>query len=220
MAEDLVSEVYPLLKQALKYRDMLRQGKPLSVEAVQSDLRGKLRVSRQADGHGQPDDEYLGIRYALVCWLDELFIIDSPWQSDWAAKALEPALYHTRSRASTFWEQASKASTRSDRAALEVFTLCLLLGFRGELRADPDMNEATKTKNLRELRDRRDQLETQSGLRGRVRWTDEPAETPVPPAEVPLLSATGRLRWLLFGFVAVLFGAIFTAGFLAVNSLK
>jgi type VI secretion system protein ImpK len=188
---------------------MLRQGKPLSVEAVQSDLRSKLRVSRQVDSLGQPDDEYLGIRYALVCWLDELFIIDSPWQSDWAAKALEPALYHTRSRASTFWEQASKASARSDRAALEVYTLCVLLGFRGELR-----------ENLRELRDRRDQLETQSGLRGRVRWADEPAETPVPPAEVPILTASGQLRWLLFGFVAVLFGAIITAGFLAVNSLK
>ncbi|MBY0231718.1 MAG: DotU family type IV/VI secretion system protein, partial [Gemmataceae bacterium] len=180
MGEDIVSEVYPVLRLALAYRSMLQQGKPLSVEAVQAELRGKLRVagSRNDEGEG-----YLGIRYAVVCWLDELFIIDSPWQADWSARALEPALYQTRSRAHDFWEQSRRASSRSDRAALEAFYLCLLLGFRGELRDNP-----------RELAEVRKQLETQIGLRGRMRWPDEPPEQPVPGTDVPLLSARERLR--------------------------
>src|SRR5688572_17908469 len=117
------------MRQALRYRDMLRQGKPLRVEAVQSDLRGKLRASGRGEGHGE--DDYKGLRYAVVSWIDELFIIDSPWRDEWSPNALEPALYGTRSRAHDFWEQARMASSRSDRNALEVFHLCLLLGFRG-----------------------------------------------------------------------------------------
>lgn len=204
MAEDLVAEVYPLLRKALSYREDLLQGKPLSVERVQADLRGKLRVAGDSS-----DPEYLGRRYALVCWLDEIFIIDSPWQEQWSARALEPALYQTRSRAHDFWEQAVMASSRSDRIALEVFHLCMLLGFRGNLRDQP-----------RELAEKRDQIENQAGLRGRVRWEDEPAETSVPPPEVEILTAPQRLRWLMFGLVVVVYGAILVAGFLALNSLR
>ena len=207
VAEDIVSEVYPVLGLALTYRSMLQQGKPLEVEAVQAELRGKLRL--HGSGDGDNSDGYLGIRYALVCWLDELFIIDSPWQSEWSARALEPALYETRSRANNFWAQSRKASSRSDRAALEVFYLCLLLGFRGELREQP-----------RELADLRKQLETQVGLRTGTRWPDEPLAQPVPATDVPLLTAREKLRWLVPGFVVVLSAAIVAAGFVLVGFLR
>jgi type VI secretion system protein ImpK len=212
VAEDLVAEVYPLLRQALRYREELMQGKPLSVERVQSDLRGKLRVSDRAsprrEGEGQVDD-YLGVRYALVCWLDELFIIDSPWNAQWTESKFEAQMYRTNDRAWKFWEQATMASSRSDRVALQVFHLCMLLGFRGNLH-----------EHTRELAEKREQIENQAGLKGKVTWTEEPAETPVPPPEVDILTAPQRLRWLMFGLVVVIYGAICVAGFLALSSLR
>jgi type VI secretion system protein ImpK len=215
MAEDLVAEVYPLLRQALRYRDELMQSKPLSIERVQSDLRGKMRVSDRGEarrdggyGEGQADD-YLGTRYALVCWLDELFIIDSPWNAQWTESKFEAQMYRTNDRAWKFWEQATMASARSDRVALQVFHLCMLLGFRGNL------HERT-----RELAEKREQIENQAGLKGKVTWTEEPAETPVPPPEVDILTAPQRLRWLMFGLVVVVYGAITVAGFLALTLVR
>jgi type VI secretion system protein ImpK len=36
------------------------------------------------------------------------------------------------------WEQAKRAESRSGSDALEVFFLCVMLGFRGDLRDQPD----------------------------------------------------------------------------------
>src|SRR5262249_20850569 len=113
--------VHTVLRMGLSFRERLRQGKPLNLDAVQAELKSRLNIGPGVRGGlGGEGDGYLGIRYPLVCWLDELFIIDSPWNRDWSPRALEPALYETRDRAHLFWEQAAKASARSDTDALEV----------------------------------------------------------------------------------------------------
>src|SRR5262249_21982997 len=45
-------------------------------------------------------------------------------------------IYGTNDRAWKFWEQARRAETRPSADALEVFYLCAMLGFRGELGQD------------------------------------------------------------------------------------
>jgi type VI secretion system protein ImpK len=81
---------------------------------------------------------YLGARYALTCWLDELFIVHSPWSSAWNERKLEVALYGSNDRAWRFWEQARLAEKRPTTDALEAYFLCVMLGFRGELGEDTD----------------------------------------------------------------------------------
>ena len=85
-------------------------------------------------------------RYALCCWLDELFIVYSPWAQRWKPLILEQALFGTRVRADKFWEQAEIVLRRPNAAralgspgpdAIEAFFLCILLGFRGRYREDP-----------------------------------------------------------------------------------
>jgi type VI secretion system protein ImpK len=81
---------------------------------------------------GEP---FLGIRYALACWLDEIFILDAPgpWASRWEASMMEVALYGGSSqRGWRFWEMAKKAEARPGTDALEVFLWCVMLGFKGE----------------------------------------------------------------------------------------
>ena len=49
---------------------------------------------------------FLGARYALACWIDELFIVHSSWADRWKPLILEQALFGSRERATKFWEQA------------------------------------------------------------------------------------------------------------------
>jgi type VI secretion system protein ImpK len=196
--EEVARVVYPVLGLGLSYVERLRQGKHSSLEAAQADLKGRLHLAPgERIDSGDSQHEYLGIRYALVCWLDELFIVYSPWKELWNPKALEPALYESRDRAHIFWEQAGMASTRSDADAMEVFYLCMLLGFRGDLRDDPD--------RLAEWRDR---FETQLRVRKGGTWPDTPPEQPLPRTNVPPLRARERLRWLMLALGLVISGCI------------
>jgi type VI secretion system protein ImpK len=89
---------------------------------------------------------FLGARYALACWIDELFIVHSAWAERWKPLVLEYALFGTRLRAERFWEQADIVLRRPSAPrplsppgpnALEAYFLCILLGFRGTHRDDP-----------------------------------------------------------------------------------
>ncbi len=61
-----------------------------------------------------------------------------PGTRSWNERKLETALYGTNDRAWKFWEQAKHADARSGSDALEVFYLCAMLGFRGEMRGQAD----------------------------------------------------------------------------------
>lgn len=92
--------------------------------------------ARAADP-GRASDRFLGIRYALACWLDEIFI-DSPWGNVWENQSIEFELFRQRDRAWNFWQQARRAEGRQGSDALEVFYLCVMLGFRGDFREQPE----------------------------------------------------------------------------------
>ena len=78
---------------------------------------------------------FLGVQYALTCWLDEVFMLDAPtwWGQQWEADSLEVRLYGgSQERAWRFWDQARKAEgPRGSPEALEAFLWCVMLGFRG-----------------------------------------------------------------------------------------
>lgn len=84
------------------------------------------------------NQRFLGIRYALVCWLDELFTTRSAWKEDWNEHKLEVELYGSNDRAWKFWEQARLAQKRATTEALQVFYLCVMLGFRGSFIDQPE----------------------------------------------------------------------------------
>jgi type VI secretion system protein ImpK len=158
MREEIANMVYPVMREALNLHQRVKSGAQLDFENEQAKLRGLLGTEAAAKqiaefgGEGSlvqsmyrpsgstraTTDQFLGTRYALACWIDEMFIVDSPWDQQWNEKKLEVALYGSAERAWLFWEQARKAESRPEGDALEVFFLCVMLGFRGELRGEPD----------------------------------------------------------------------------------
>src|SRR5438270_11174459 len=144
MQERLARHVHAVLAAGLDLKDRLARGEKPGFETEQARLRnlllgdGELRYAAEYAGEsaaarpGQAAEPFLGIRYPLACWLDEL-LADSPWAQQWNAAPAEVALYGgTSQRAVRFWEQAKKAESRPGGDALEVFLWCAVLGFRGE----------------------------------------------------------------------------------------
>jgi type VI secretion system protein ImpK len=146
MQQDIASVVHSVLTYGLRLKERLERGEPLDFDTEQSELKKRLLSEPEARrwaefggdrGESGRGEHFLGIRYALTCWLDEVFILDSPWGPQWNDRSLERALYDSRDRGYKFWEQAQRADIRPGTDASEVFFLCAMLGFRGEMRDRP-----------------------------------------------------------------------------------
>jgi type VI secretion system protein ImpK len=150
MTDELSAAVHAVFDRGLDLKARLDRGDEVSVDAEQAEFRRLLAgpdgADRWADFVGDAADPtgvprggppFLGLRYALACWVDELVILYTRWDAVWNERKLEVALYGTNDRAWRFWEQASAAERRPDPALLGVYLLCVALGFRGDYRDDP-----------------------------------------------------------------------------------
>lgn len=197
MQEQIANIVYPVIEYGLALQAKFNSGQPVDVEREQAQLQSLLLSedeSRFHPGFGRDEPSanetfgdgqrmstsFLGVRYALVCWLDELFTMNERSCEDWQERKLESRLYGTNDRAWKFWEQARIAHVRLDPSELEVFFLCVSLGFRGD------------------RRNRSDDLRSwigQAKLRlGKVDELDFPFATEMAFHDVPILHGEARFR--------------------------
>lgn len=110
-------------------------------EPLRSDILGDQR-NFDASFTSTRTGGFFGARYALACWLDEIFITDSPWRTQWNENKMETSLYEITLRAQKFWDQAQRALSRPGRDAIEIYYLCVMLGFRGDMAEKPRELEA------------------------------------------------------------------------------
>jgi type VI protein secretion system component VasF len=128
----------------LDVKDQLDQGETPDIEAEHRHLLALVRSEGEArrltDYSG--DGVFLGARYALACWVDELFIIhcQPPWADQWKERTLEFEIFGTSLAATRFWEQADivlrrpnspRVSVAPGPDAVEAYFLSIVLGFRG-----------------------------------------------------------------------------------------
>lgn len=147
MNEAYADYVYPVIAQGLRLRAQLERGQEPDLEIAQRDLVAALDGRREdTEGIQAPrtdifgdGPDWLGLRYALVCWLDEIFTDEtSPWEPSWNPQALEVRLYGTRDRAWKFPMQSELALRTRGVDVVETFFLLWMLGFRGRLRDNPE----------------------------------------------------------------------------------
>lgn len=146
MREEVANVVYPVFAYGIRLREQIVAGDALDLKQCQKELLARLNAANQVIRGGEfssetrfgqstmsrsADNVFLGIRYPLTCWIDEI-LTDSPWKEQWKDNILELTLYGSRERAWRFWEQAKKAVGQPNTDALEVFYLCAVLGFRGD----------------------------------------------------------------------------------------
>ncbi len=213
MRDEIARLVYPVLQQGLSLRHLLNSSGPRpDFEKEQSlllrhltpdDTRGASDFMPEKRSGARSTDSFLGIQYALACWLDEIFILDSPWEKEWTDRKLETALFDTNLRARLFWEQARRAETRQGDDALEAFFLCVMLGFQGDLRDQPQELQAWIEKTRRRLSE------------GLKREPLAPVEVE-PPTNVPPLRARDRVARMLV-VCGVIFLGLIIAGFVVLE---
>jgi type VI secretion system protein ImpK len=215
MRKEIAELVHPVILCGLRLKERLERGETPDLDAEQATLKDLLLTEYEArrwidyggnapSRAGEPSptpaadarqsfaDSFLGIRYALVCWLDELFTCDPNWGPRWNERKLEVELYGTNDRAWKFWEQERLAQARTGNDAFEVFFLCVMLGFRGEMRDKPEKLQAWAANSRHRL--------------GKVQEQDWPFSTELePPTHVPPLRGRDRLRRMIaVGWITLL----------------
>jgi type VI secretion system protein ImpK len=131
--------VDPIFKCILDLVDAVHRGEHPDPKEQRIVIRGLLEQAEAMVGTGK---EWALARYAIVSWIDEM-LVDSPWEGAewWSNNVLEMELFNTRLCYEQFYVHAKEASTLPQRDALEVFYVCMMLGFRG-LYNDPQMAES------------------------------------------------------------------------------
>jgi type VI secretion system protein ImpK len=133
MQDEVARMAHPVVSYTLKIKDRLDRGEDVSPDRTHAELERLLTPTAGSRSAFAKEED---VRYALTCWVDELFILHSPWRQRWNEAKLEFQLFRSNDRASRFWEKAKRALATGDVALVEVFLLCVALGFRGDLADD------------------------------------------------------------------------------------
>lgn len=120
--------VDPVITKVLDLLDRIEHGEQVHAEQESIELRERIDRSEAEVA----SSEWSLARYALVCWADEMLVAARwPGANWWNEHVLEFAYYKSHDRATKFYQEAEKARGSSVRDALEVYYLCVFLGFRG-----------------------------------------------------------------------------------------
>lgn len=152
----VVEQMHAVFGAGLDLLERLEQGHTPSVENERSKLLGLVRGGSEMENNAQYvgdlqptvgyrqtgsfggdnlGGKYLGVRYALASWVDEMMLRFSPqwWAERWESDTIETRLFGgSNQRAFRFWEQAKRAEAKGGPEALEAFLWAVMLGFRGE----------------------------------------------------------------------------------------
>jgi type VI secretion system protein ImpK len=149
MAHELTSHVLQVLAYGMSLKERILSGESVLLDAENAKLKSMLWADGSVRGHPDYGDnvprpvqptatDFLGVRYALASWLDEIFINDiasanGSWSRAWKEKSLESELFGGgQERAWRFWLQADLAEKRPGAEAVEAYLWCVMLGFRGD----------------------------------------------------------------------------------------
>jgi type VI secretion system protein ImpK len=140
MTPKFAQAVDPVILNVLALLDRIHRGD----QPVAQDERLRIRaLIDQAEALVGAAQEWKLAKYALVSWIDEM-LVEAPWEGRdwWSNNVLEVEMFSTRQCYDQYYVRAKEASALPQRDALEVYYICVVLGFRGLYR-DPEFSQAT-----------------------------------------------------------------------------
>jgi type IV/VI secretion system ImpK/VasF family protein len=118
-------------------RLMARRQKLGDPEAFRSRMKSALKeIRREATGIGYPPEDIDDAEFAVVAFLDEVILnSDDPSRPLWEKKTLGVEMFGEAAAGELFYDRIESYRKRNDShglaALLEIYLLCLLLGFQG-----------------------------------------------------------------------------------------
>jgi type VI secretion system protein ImpK len=136
MTPKFAHAVDPIMLHILSVLDRIAREERLSPQDER--LRIRTLIDQAEAMLGSSQDWQLA-KYAICSWADEM-LVDAPWDGRdwWSNNVLEVEIFNTRTCYEQFYERAKEASSLTSRDALEVYYVCVVLGFRGVYR-DPEL---------------------------------------------------------------------------------
>jgi type VI secretion system protein ImpK len=121
--------VDPIFLYVLALLDRISRDQRLSPQEERLRIRTLIDQAEAELGAG---GQWKLAKYAVVSWVDEM-LVDALWDGRewWSNNVLEVDLFNTRQCNEQFFINAQEASKQSGRDALEVYYVCVILGFRG-----------------------------------------------------------------------------------------
>jgi type VI secretion system protein ImpK len=129
MTPNFAKAVDPVFLHVLGLLERINQGSAANPAEEKHTISNFLRDAEAQ--LGQKADWELA-KYALVSWVDEVLIV-APWEGRdwWNNNPLEVDHFRSRDCNTVFFTRAKEAAQLSRRDALEVYYVCVVLGFRG-----------------------------------------------------------------------------------------
>ncbi len=114
--------------------ELKRSGDPGDPEILRAKIDERFREmdarARQAD---IPQQDVQAAKYALAAFIDETILTsDWPLRNSWADKPLQLAYFNDFSAGEEFYNKVDAARGAKNAQVMEVYYLCLALGFRGK----------------------------------------------------------------------------------------
>jgi len=114
--------------------ELKRSGDPGDAETLRMKIDEQFKDmdvrARQAD---VPQQDVQLAKYAIAAFIDETILTsDWPLKNTWADKPLQLAYFNDFSAGEEFYNKVDAARGAKNAAVLEVYYLCLALGFRGK----------------------------------------------------------------------------------------
>lgn len=134
MKPKFAQAVDPIFLYFIRLLDRLEAGQSVSYEKERREISRLLDKAEARLGRS-PDWELA--KYALIAWIDD-WLIELPWEGQhwWNENSLEIEHYNSKLYHEQFFVKAREAQRLDDRDALEVYYICVVLGFKGLYR-DP-----------------------------------------------------------------------------------
>lgn len=133
MTPEFADLVNPIFHHTLQLIDRLRGGETFDLSIEHSQFRNqfsKAEAAASQPGCAVKLEEFQLAKRALVYWVDEVLTLNEP---NWENHSLEWHYYKHYDRAWLFYVDAETKARRSSADVIEVFYLCLVLGFEGDI---------------------------------------------------------------------------------------
>ena len=187
-----------ILKLVLKMRVANDFGDGVAFRKKITEMIGQMEMNAQRGGFST--DETEKVKFALIAFVDE-FIITSDWdgREDWIANPLQMEVYGRFDAGEEFFKKAEEFKLRPEKnkGVLEVYFICLGLGFKGKYALD-------SKEKLGSVID-----EIYNGLRKIIGDTHKFLSPSAIPRNLVLPASQKKLSFWYFGLGVVILGAIF-----------
>ncbi len=150
--ETLASLCTESIKLILHLRSTQDYGDPELLRRRIKDLLSDLES--EARGAGIDSSDINGARFALVAFIDESISLSNwPQKNAWMAQPLQRELFTVFNAGEVFFERLNDFRRKPDdnHQVIEVYQLCLMLGFRGKYYLEPDKLRALMEEVYREI---------------------------------------------------------------------